>query len=160
VSFVVLCILWVALREHPWDRSLLLLIGAGVALHVAGCVPLAGGGRVYDLVAAGVRFDKLVHFFNSFVAARVVLAILRFNGVQLGRLESLAVVLIVLGMGAAWEIVEYAVVRTVPHNGVGEYDNNMLDLVANLLGSILSVGLYRWPRRPVPTAEPHGGRQG
>ena len=156
VCFAVLCITWISFRDRQWDRSLLLLIGVGVALHVAGSIPLAGGGRVYDLVAAGIRYDKLVHFFNSFVAARVVLAILRFEGASLGRLESLVVVLTVLGVGAAWEIVEYAVVRTVPHNGVGEYDNNMLDLVANLAGSICSVWLYRLVHRDDPPPEAGG----
>ena len=35
-----------------------------------------------------------------------------------------------------YEIVEYGVVLTVPNNGVGGYDNNMQDLIANFCGSI------------------------
>jgi hypothetical protein len=47
----------------------------------------------------------------------------------------LFVLLVVLGLGAVIEIVEYVVVLTVPRNGVGGYDNNMQDLIANLCGA-------------------------
>jgi hypothetical protein len=62
-------------------------------------------------------------------------------------------VLVVLGLGAIIEIVEYIVVLTVPQNGVGGYDNNMQDLLANLAGAssfMLVTALRRWMAGPTP----------
>ena len=55
--------------------------------------------------------------------------------------SGLAVLLVVLGLGAVVEIVEYLVMLTVPNAGVGGYDNNMQDLIGNLLGGTLFVVL-------------------
>ena len=72
-------------------------------------------------------------------------------------IHALAVVLVVLGLGAVVEIVEYLVVLTVPEHGVGGYDNNMQDLIANALGASLAMvlrGVWRaarflgWRERP------------
>lgn len=41
------------------------------------------------------------------------------------------------------EIVEYLVTLTVVNNGVGGYDNNTQDMIANLAGSICCVVVLR-----------------
>jgi hypothetical protein len=56
-------------------------------------------------------------------------------------LQGLVIILIVLGVGAFIEISEYIVMKTVPGNGVGGYDNNMQDLMANLAGSTVYIML-------------------
>ena len=58
---------------------------------------------------------------------------------QMGFINLFFVFLIVLGLGAIVEIFEYGVTKTVPHNGVGDYDNNMQDLLGNCAGGLLYV---------------------
>jgi hypothetical protein len=50
----------------------------------------------------------------------------------------------VLGVGAIIEIAEYIVTLTVEHNGVGSYNNNMLDLIANLFGSLFAIAFVKF----------------
>jgi len=130
-----LVILWWTMRSEPWSAAVVLTLEIGLALHFAGGLVAVGDGRLYDVVVAGVRYDKVVHFFNAFVAALIIRRLLRFRDIRLGILEPLAVLLIAFGFCALWEVVEYLVVRTVPAAGVGEYDNNMQDLLANLIGA-------------------------
>ncbi len=146
---VVIYLLWIVFRNYDWEPWVLVMMAGGIFLHTAGGLPIEDGVRIYDCLVLGIRFDKFVHVFNAFVAARVVMVIFRFEKVSLGRLEGLAVVLIVLGLGACWEIAEYVVVRTIPHNGVGRYDNNMLDLIANLFGSVCSRLVFAPPWRSI-----------
>ena len=44
-------------------------------------------------------------------------------------------------LGAIIEMVEYGVVLTFETNGVGDYDNNMQDLLANFCGSLIYLAL-------------------
>ena len=59
----------------------------------------------------------------------------RIQKIPLTRVNNVFVVLVVLGLGGVIEIVEYIVVLTVPAKGVGGYDKNMQDLMANVLGA-------------------------
>ena len=130
---------WITFRKYDWDLWLLVLVGAGILLHFAGGLTSPEGVRLYDWVVFGIRFDKFVHLFNAGVAAQVVLAVFRFEGYSLGRLQGLGVALIVLGLGTVVEIAEYIVLKTLPEAGVGYYDNNLQDLIANLCGSVVSL---------------------
>jgi uncharacterized membrane protein YjdF len=129
--------LWWAFRRFEWEWWILVLTASGVLLHIAASSISVGEGRLYDMHVAGLRFDKIVHFYTAFVTAVFVQRVLDFSKVVLGPLRAPAVVLIVLGVGASWEIVEYLVLLTIPHNGVGDYHNNLTDLIANLVGSLL-----------------------
>jgi len=129
---------WLIFRRYDWDLWLLVLVSSGLLLHFASGLMSPEGVRLYDWVVFGIRFDKYVHFINAGIAAQVVVAVFRFEGISLGRLEGLGVVLIVLGLGTVVEIAEYIVLKTLPDAGVGYYDNNLQDLIANLCGSIFS----------------------
>ena len=134
----VIGLLWWHFRQLPIPAWLLWGLQAGIAMHFAGGFVTIDGHRLYDTHLFGIdrecfRFDKLVHFVNAFIATLLV-----------GRLQphlgsgkfvaALFVMLTVLGLGSIVEIVEYMVCLTIPDNGVGSYDNNMQDLIANFLG--------------------------
>jgi len=134
---------WRFARRVPARGALLALVEFGLLLHFAGGLVHVHGLRLYDLrlcdcPALDLRYDKLVHLANAAVWASVVTAVLRSGRHRLGRLEPLVVVLVVLGLGSVWEIVEYVAVKTLPNAGVGGYDNNMQDLAANLCGALAS----------------------
>ena len=154
ICMVVVLAAWRTLRRFDWPLWLLVAAEMAILIHFAGGLIPYQDGRFYDIVLCGIRFDKYVHWANSFIAALVVSHLTRRGG--------LAVVLMVLGLGALWEIVEYAVVSRIPDAGVGLYDNNLRDLVANLAGGLtwwLMSAVVDALRRSVPgrTAGRKGG---
>ncbi len=157
---VLLALTWVCLRRFAWHPVLLGVVEVVIVVAIAAGVVTADGTRLYDCVVLSIRFDKYVHLCGSLVAALGVGAILNAFGARPRRLAGAVIVLVVLGGGAIWEIVEYLVVRTFPDAGVGAYDNNMQDLIANLAGGLLSRALpYRWrealERVPGAAPRPH-----
>lgn len=128
---------WLKLRSYVWRSSVLVLLQCGIFAHFLGAFVRVGGGRLYDAVFLGIRYDKCVHFFNAFVASALLSHTFELMKLKLAPVRGLVIVLCVLGMGAGVEIVEYLVVLTVKNNGVGGYDNNMQDMIGNLLGGIL-----------------------
>jgi uncharacterized membrane protein YjdF len=139
--------LWYYFRTYPFPVSLLVVLEAGIVMHFAGGLVVMEGRRLYDHYLAGIRYDKVVHFVNAFVVAALVARLYRSRGQPLEGVDRLFVLLTVLGLGGMVEVMEYVVCKTVPGNGVGGYDNNMQDLIANLLGgSLAALVLYRGTR--------------
>lgn len=118
----------------------LTLVGA---MHIFGGNIYIGNTRLYDIwiIDGIVKYDFIVHFIGIFVATLIAYSLLhpyldkrlRYNNLLL----PLLLVLIALGMGALNEIAELvAVVFFGAAEKVGNYMNNALDLMFNLLGSI------------------------
>jgi hypothetical protein len=134
---------WKLLRHHPVPVWMLAMIQVGIVMHFAGGLALWQSSRLYDAVFFNIRYDKYVHFVNAFICGWVL------NFLYIGSLCSarwirdLQQVIGVLGLGAAVEIVEYLVTLTVVSNGVGGYDNNMQDMIANFSGSVSCVLVIR-----------------
>jgi len=136
---------WRYLRRFEFPTPLLAAVQAGILLHFAGAFVPVNGGRLYDAMLGPVRYDKVVHYSNALAAAAVVSRILTLLRAELPLIRSLVVFLTVLGLGALVEILEYAVLLTIPEAGVGGYDNNMHDLIANAGGALtfLAAGAAR-----------------
>lgn len=145
--------LWLFFRKYDFRLSILLLMELGILLHYGGAFVVAKGDRLYDLPLLGLPYDKYVHCINSFIAAAVVNHLFGELNYRLSRFRNLALVLIVLGLGAFYEISEYAVSTVIPFNGVGGYDNNMKDLVANLAGGLAFVLFASFRRRDPEAGE-------
>jgi len=153
----VIGLLWWHFREYRIPSWLLWGLQTGIVMHFAGGLVTIDGRRLYDVYLFGLpqvecfRYDKLVHLVNAFIAALLV-----------GRLQpdrsrgefmaAAFVLLTVLGLGSVVEIVEYFVCATIPGNGVGSYDNNMQDLVANFLGGSFYVALRMFRARSASPA--------
>lgn len=140
--------------ELPW--MLLLFIELGILMHFAGGLLVIDGQRLYDHFALGIRYDKYVHFTNALVAAASVDTIFARKRLRLSGLRPLVILLAVLGMGAIIEILEYWVAVTVPHNGVGDYDNNMQDLIGNFTGGVTYIVWRNLWRDSLPEIGGHG----
>ena len=132
----VIALAWLAFRRIRFPGWLLCLLQVGIIIHFAGGFVHWDGLRLYDHFFFGLRYDKFVHFFNTIILAVLVRELMRASNVRLDALMLLFLLLVVLGLGACCEIIEYVVVRTIPHNGVGDYDNNMQDLIANAAGGL------------------------
>ncbi|MGQ0702934.1 MAG: DUF2238 domain-containing protein [Gemmatimonadales bacterium] len=132
-------VLWRIFRRYHFDLAVLLIVQAGILLHYAGGFIPSNGQRLYDVSLLGIRYDKYVHLFNGFAAAFLMARLFRIQGIALTPVNRVLLVFVVLGLGGIVEIVEYLVMLTLPKAGVGGYDNNMQDLIANLCGSVAFV---------------------
>ena len=140
-----IAILWFVFRHYEFEGSTLLLVQFGILMHFSGAFVMVDHHRLYDQVLFGLRYDKYVHFVNAFAATLLISRLFQIQKIALTRSNNVFVVLVVLGLGAVIEIVEYMVVLTVPANGVGGYDNNMQDLMANLAGACgFMLAKYAW----------------
>ncbi len=139
--FAVILIAWWYLRDFIINTPLLILLQAGILIHFAGAFVPIDGGRLYDAYIVGVRYDKYVHFINSFAAAALTSHVFGRLEVRLPIIRNLVILLVVMGMGAVIEIVEYLVVLTMKETGVGDYHNNMQDLISNLVGGAFYIAV-------------------
>ncbi|MFU8779600.1 MAG: hypothetical protein ACNA71_01075 [Kiritimatiellia bacterium] len=137
-------ILWWYLRRFTFQPAILLLIQGGILAHFAGGFIPVDGERLYDVYIFAIRYDKYVHFLNALGACLVVNHIFSLIGVRIPLLRDWAILLIVMGLGAFVEVLEYFVMLTIPDAGVGHYDNNMQDLVSNMVGGIVFLLGHRW----------------
>jgi hypothetical protein len=147
---------WRSFRQIEMPRMLLVFIELGILMHFAGGLVFIDGQRLYDHFALGIRYDKYVHFTNALLAAAATDTIFARKHLRLSRLRPLVILLVVLGMGAVIEIMEYLVTITVPHNGVGDYDNNMQDLIGNLTGGFTYIVWRNLWRDSLPEIGGHG----
>ncbi len=130
---------------HLSRRAAWALVAAAI-INLAGGVLLVGGEPLYVLEVLGdLRFDKPAHLVATGLAALAVFDVLagRFEpATNLTMLRVLAV-LVACGLGALVEVVEFAGTLVIENANVGDYGNNMADLVANLVGAVLAVPLMK-----------------
>ena len=144
VIISIIIVAWYKFRYLQVKLSLLILIEIGILMHFSGAFIQVDGHRLYDSRFFDIRYDKFVHFTNAMIATFITLHVFSKRGLQDSKFILLLAVLTVLGLGAVVEILEYIVTLTVKHNGVGAYNNNMLDLVSNFFGSIFAVLVYEY----------------
>ena len=90
-----------------------------------------------------IRYDQLVHIFGSFVIALVIYHLFKEYLKKLYHQNEsiflLTLILITIGFGAIYEIIELIAVYFLnASEAVGTYYNNALDLIFNLIGAILA----------------------
>ena len=148
---------WRFLRRFEYPVWLLVMVEIGIISHFAGgYVKYGEEGWLYWHYFLGVRYDKIVHFYNSMVGALGFGHLFRAAGLRLRGMEPFILIGFVLGAGALIEIIEYFAVLTIPNVGVGDYANNMEDLIMNLLGGVLGVVLATPARRRARAAVADG----
>ncbi len=141
--------LWFIFRRFAVAPMVFILLQIGILMHFAGAFVRIDDHRLYDFTWGGIRYDKYVHFVNAFVVSVLLRRLFispRNNHHRL--INGIFILLAVLGLGAVVEIVEYGVCKTVPANGVGDYDNNMQDLMANWVGGTFFLLLCSLPALP------------
>jgi putative membrane protein len=137
--------------EFPlWQLWLLSIWGL---LHVLGGAVTVDGGvlfgyRIYPLLDMGgdfyiLKYDQVVHMYLYGVVAVMAYHLLRTKLAardHAGLLAAFAIMTSV-GISSLNEIMEFLIAVTVERNGVGGYENAMLDLMFNLGGAIVATGL-------------------
>lgn len=128
---------WFLMRRFEYPVWATVAFQLTILGHTAGRFIIVDGAPLYRAVIVGIPADKLIHAFNTAAGTIFIVALLDqldlpFRG---GRGAFLAV-MIASGMGAVVEIVEYVGALVLPTTAVGDYANNMQDLIANMIGAV------------------------
>ena len=135
---------WKIMRQFDYPVWMLLMLQVGVLAHFAGGFLYVDGSSLYWYEGLGIRFDRIVHFYNSALASVVMASVYRQAGLVLKTWEPWVVVMTVFGMGAAVELIEFTATRIIPNTGVGDQLNTMQDMAINLAGAALGYLLVRF----------------
>lgn len=142
--------------DYPVSARWLFLVW--LLMHMGGGWISIGGVRLYDTILVRLvpapyhilRYDQLVHALCYFVLALIVLRIMDHvagEGNASRGWRCLMGALAAMGIGALNEVIEFGAVAGFGSEGVGDYYNNALDHVFNLVGVIAALIVYR-PRGP------------
>lgn len=135
----------------PWQLWLLSVWGL---LHVLGGAVMVDGGvlfgyRIYPFLDHGgdfyvLKYDQVVHAYLYGVVAIMAYYLLRssFAIVVHSRLAAVFAVMSAVGVSVLNEIMEFLIAVSIERNGVGGYENAMLDLMFNLSGAVIAVTFY------------------
>ncbi len=135
----------------PWQLWLLSVWGL---LHVLGGAVTVDGGvlfgyRLYPFLDMGgdfyvLKYDQIVHMYLYGVVAVMSYHLLRssFAIMSHSKLAATFAVMTSVGVSVLNEIMEFLIAVTIERNGVGGYENAMLDLMFNLSGAIIAVIAY------------------
>ncbi|MBD3238425.1 MAG: DUF2238 domain-containing protein [Candidatus Moranbacteria bacterium] len=130
-------------------------------MHMTGGGIVYNGKKVYELMLIDLigqpysifKFDQFVHIFGFGVATLMLYYLLKPNIKKPIRWISISIIIIMAGLGAGAlnEIIEFSTVLMFKDTGVGGYHNNLIDLVCNLIGSLIALfiiwSLDKKPRR-------------
>ncbi|MCZ0939456.1 MAG: DUF2238 domain-containing protein [Caldilineaceae bacterium] len=102
-----------------------------------------------------IRYDLIIHFFGlGAVGIAASEALQKYTNVST-QLRTLTAVLAANAAGAWVEIGEYFITLINPEALVGDYQNNMTDLIANLAGSLTAAWWTTLPRTRRSKLPPH-----
>lgn len=117
------------------------LVTIFIFLHFLGGAVNLNGARLYDSFIFNVRYDNYMHFIGlvliAFAAYDFFIPYLKKS--MLERYRFFTLLLICSGIGALVEIFEFIAVNVLMNTGVGDYFNNAMDLVSNLVGSVFGI---------------------
>ncbi|MCK4997062.1 DUF2238 domain-containing protein [Candidatus Pacearchaeota archaeon] len=123
------------------------LISIWVVIHSLGGSVYIAGTRAFDIVLINIlgdpffilKYDQFAHTFAFFTITIFCYYVLK-KYIKKGKALFITTVLMATGIGATYEIIEFAMVIFFDAGeAVGGYYNTVLDLVFNFTGSILSV---------------------
>ena len=104
--------------------------------------------RLFPLVDRGgdfyiLKYDQVVHAYLYGLVAMMALHVLRqvFRARGPAAAITVTAVLVSLGISSLNELMEFVISLTMD-NGVGGYDNTMLDFVSNFTGAVVAATVY------------------
>ncbi len=155
IMLILIGAVWVINSRVVLPRAIIWCLSIWGALHMAGGLVMlppafdVGGGLpvLYNWHIAGpyFKYDQVVHAFGFGVTTWLCWCGLKSMapGIRptMGALTLCAAA--GMGFGALNEVIEFIITLLVPDNNVGGYMNTGLDLVYNLLGTVIAAMLLR-----------------
>ena len=130
---------WIHRTARFSDATLMALSVVAIG-NLAGGVLLVGDGTLYGATVLGdIRYDKVFHAAATGVAGWAAYEAVRRWGITRAGAAAFVAIMVAAGAGAFVEIIEYIGSLLFENTSVGDYGNNMLDLVANTIGSVAGV---------------------
>lgn len=130
---------WIHRSAHFADSTLMALSLAAIG-NLAGGILLVGDGTLYGAAVIGeIRYDKVFHALATGVAGWASYEAVRRWGITRTGAAIFVSIMMAGGAGAFVEIIEFVGSEIFENTSVGDYGNNMLDLVANTVGSVVGV---------------------
>ncbi len=138
-----------ALKYTEFPVWMLWMLSIWGLMHVAGgAVPTPDGVlfayKIYPFLDYGgdfyiLKYDQVVHAYLYCLVAMMAYHTLRVPLAVKGHsfLVGLAAAMISLGISGLNEIMEFLIAITLERNGVGGYENAMLDLMFNFAGAVV-----------------------
>jgi hypothetical protein len=140
-------------RVVDFKEWVLWLFNIWLAGHIAGGLVVINGVYLYSTMLIPVvgepynifKYDQLMHWYCYVVVALLVYSI----AIKYLRTDSQAVliglvVLAAAGVGGLNEIVEFLATVFIENVNVGGYENTAIDIVANMLGALSAIPLFRY----------------
>ncbi len=158
VIVAVFVLLFGTLKTTQFPVSILWLVSVWGLLHIlGGSVQTVDGVlfayKIYPFLDLGgefyiLKYDQLVHAFLYGVVALVFWHVLTHTLKVTQPVWILVIIALMASMGvsAMNEIMEFLIAVTVEQNGVGGYENAMLDLLFNFSGAVIAM-VALWTRR-------------
>jgi putative membrane protein len=144
------------LRYSQFPTWMLWLLSFWGLLHVAGGAVSTPDGvlfayKIYPFLDAGgeiyiLKYDQVVHAYLYGLVAVMSYYLLRVPLRIAGApaIVALIAAMVSLGVSGLNEIMEFLIALNLERNGVGGYENAMLDLIFNLGGAVIAVVAYWW----------------
>ncbi len=142
------------LKHTQFPVWMLWLLSIWGLMHVAGGAVQTPDGvlfayKIYPFLDLGgdfyvLKYDQVVHGYLYGLVALMAYHTLRVPLQVSGHtfLVALAATMISLGISGLNEIMEFLIAVTVERNGVGGYENAMIDLIFNFGGAVVAVTGY------------------
>ena len=144
---ILIVILYKTDQYFKYKQLGLWLFNIWLILHILGGLASYQGVRFYDLILLDLvgdpynifKYDQLVHFYCYIVMSILMWSVIHKNMKQDASNIVICVITILAAssLGAVNEIIEFLAFMMLGIEGVGGYINTAIDLVANLLGTIL-----------------------
>ena len=141
------------LRATQFPVWMLWLLSVWGLMHVAGGAVQIGdhvlfAHKIYPFLDLGgdfyiLKYDQVVHAYLYGLVALMAHHTLRVPLKVTGHvlLVGLAASMISLGISGLNEIMEFLIAVNMEENGVGGYENAMLDLIFNFSGAVVALGI-------------------
>ncbi len=153
VTGVLLFIIHITDKYYSYNSWALWGFDLWMLLHILGGLYKVNGKVLYstmliDIVPAPysiLKYDQIVHAFCYFVVALLVWQIVKNITSKQASFGILAMitVLAATGIGGLNEIIEFLAIVFIENVNVGGYENTAIDIVANLIGALLAVPLFK-----------------
>ena len=150
VIVLAFALLFGTLRITQFPNYILWLISFWGLLHIlGGSVPTPDGVlfayRIYPFIDWGgdfyiLKYDQIVHMYLYGVMTLVFFQVLKHTLKATGPFWILLLLAVMASMGvsALNEIMEFLISISLERNGVGGYENSMLDLIFNFSGACIA----------------------
>lgn len=123
-----------------------------VTLHIFGATLVIEKIFLYDYIIFNLignpfyilRYDQVVHLYSCFAVTLFLYFMIKAKNKTVSKWDHLFIILAALGAGAANELIEFSLVVFFDATGIGDYYNNSLDMVFDLVGILFGFIFYKY----------------